>query len=326
MNTSSSTHVKGLQEALKSAKAYSAALVQCSLQEIKKQIVGACLHVDNKINETLAAAEQLTVLLPTPVVTRINKPVTLPQTSQVPASRVPEKIHQKNKKAPPVRLSRLFPNDTIVICASRKTDITPASPTAAVYGDQLRYQGLLGWMSPLAERLLGLKSAQGPNYWWYNDNGIYKNMTQLNEERNYAGSLDIPDNEEPLMVYLVQPDRLHTHVRKAEMACYRSHGRFLLKAGAIVSTNDSKKLRHQEIKSLRRKAHKTGVLRDNGNRTSTLLKDILFNTQSAAASFVTGTSSDGNSVWKTIDGIKYGEICNPHKSPQIVPEPERLFQ
>ncbi len=80
-----------------------------------------------------------------------------------------------------------------------------------------------------------------------------------------------------------------------EARCKALAGKFMLLAGSKISPNFSKNA-SDKVKKARRKA-KIGV--DN-----ILSEDIIFDTSSSAAEFVTGTqSAQGPEVWKTADGI-----------------------
>lgn len=72
----------------------------------------------------------------------------------------------------------------------------------------------------------------------------------------------------------------------------------IIKAGSHISSEVSDKFEQSyTVKSLREKLKAEGVL-VNG----TLLKDVIFNSQSAAAKFLTGRSADGNVIWRTVEG------------------------
>ena len=71
-----------------------------------------------------------------------------------------------------------------------------------------------------------------------------------------------------------------------------------IKAGSHISVEVSDKFSQSEsMKALREKLKTEGTI-VNG----TLMKDISFTSQSTAAQFLIGTSADGNTVWRTVDG------------------------
>lgn len=71
-----------------------------------------------------------------------------------------------------------------------------------------------------------------------------------------------------------------------------------IKAGSHISAEVSNKFSQSEsVKALREKLTVEGTI-VNG----TIMKDISFTSQSTAAQFLIGTSADGNTVWRTVDG------------------------
>ena len=93
---------------------------------------------------------------------------------------------------------------------------------------------------------------------------------------------------------------------KNEMIIFESQGKF--KAQATISNQGFILLKGSQISSSTTKAvgKSTIALRNQYsnkvNSDNLTTEDIIFNTQSAAASFVTGCSTSGNYFWKTPDG------------------------
>lgn len=88
---------------------------------------------------------------------------------------------------------------------------------------------------------------------------------------------------------------------KAEIEIHCGHTKkrkAILKKGSTVSTNISNAFRsHTAVLALRTKLEKQGKLI---NRV--LQEDIEFDSQSGAGEFLNGTSFDGNTRWKTVNG------------------------
>lgn len=90
---------------------------------------------------------------------------------------------------------------------------------------------------------------------------------------------------------------------RAEIAIHLGHKKSrpaILKKGSVISTDVSDNFSSsQAIKNLRQQYITTGKII---NRV--LQEDIQFNSQSGAGQFLNGTSFDGNSNWKTVNGNK----------------------
>ena len=78
-------------------------------------------------------------------------------------------------------------------------------------------------------------------------------------------------------------------------------GSVVVFAGSLLSSNVSNSKTFRGRKSII--SSREGVVVDN-----ILQKNIQFKSPSTAANFVTGTSSNGNRLWKTTDGTPIGEL------------------
>ena len=94
-------------------------------------------------------------------------------------------------------------------------------------------------------------------------------------------------------LYCVRGDANATGVRTAEG--------FVVKKGSKISSEIKKSCPEYIIK-------KRGKYKEQINKDYVLLTDILFNSPSGAASFICGSSANGNIEWKTADSITLKEL------------------
>ena len=95
-----------------------------------------------------------------------------------------------------------------------------------------------------------------------------------------------PDND--TLFYLTR------NSRNVAAKCHRVGSKFIVMAGSQISEKVSKSV-SENVKKARKKAKL--------DKNNALLEDLVFNSPSAAADFVLGTSTNGWTEWKTKDGV-----------------------
>ncbi|WP_241960431.1 DUF4357 domain-containing protein [Staphylococcus haemolyticus] len=103
---------------------------------------------------------------------------------------------------------------------------------------------------------------------------------------------DAIDKSEPILFY---------NVKNVEAKGKRTTEGFVLLRGSHISTN---------IESKTEKIKKSVTAQREKYKNDEIINDILFNSPSGAASFVSGTSVNGMKCWKTEDGVTLQKITS----------------
>ncbi|MBS1455722.1 MAG: DUF4357 domain-containing protein [Clostridia bacterium] len=164
---------------------------------------------------------------------------------------------------------------------------------------EVSYNGKLTSLSALAKKLLNHKSAiQGTLHFAYKgevlsslrkrleDEGRYKEIEQT--ETIATASAKDDNNKNGTLLYFT--------MEKYPATCVWSDDGFLLLKGAKMSVSSSQSC---PVAIVKKREEKTTII--NGERI--LSEDILFESGSAAAKFIAGSSINGNMYWKNEDGI-----------------------
>lgn len=181
------------------------------------------------------------------------------------------------------------------------TYIHDVNITCTVANDrEINFNGKLTSLSALAKKLLNRKSGvQGTLHFAYNgeilsalrkrleDEGRYKEIEQT-ETDTTASTKDDGNNKNGVLLYFT--------MEKYPATCIWSNDGFLLLKGAKMSISSSQSCPNAIVKM---REEKSIII--NGERI--LSKDILFESSSAAAKFIAGSSVSGNVYWKNADGV-----------------------
>lgn len=181
------------------------------------------------------------------------------------------------------------------------TYIHDVNITCTVANDrEINFNGKLTSLSALAKKLLNRKSGvQGTLHFAYNgeilsalrkrleDEGRYKEIEQT-ETDTTASTKDDGNNKNGVLLYFT--------MEKYPATCIWSNDGFLLLKGAKMSISSSQSCPNAIVKM---REEKSIII--NGERI--LSKDILFESSSAAAKFIAGSSVSGNIYWKNADGV-----------------------
>lgn len=181
------------------------------------------------------------------------------------------------------------------------TYVYDANITCTVANDrEINYNGRLTSLSALAKKLLNRKSGvQGTLYFTYDgeilsalrkrleDEGRYKEIEQT-ETCITALTKDDSNNQNGILLYFT--------MEKYTATCVWSNDGFLLLKGAKLSITSSKSC---PVAIVKMREKKSTII--NGERI--LSEDILFESSSAAAKFIAGSSVNGNVYWKNAEGV-----------------------
>lgn len=181
------------------------------------------------------------------------------------------------------------------------TYVYDANITCTVANDrEINYNGRLTSLSALAKKLLNRKSGvQGTLYFTYDgeilsalrkrleDEGRYKELEQT-ETCITALTKDDSNNQNGILLYFT--------MEKYTATCVWSNDGFLLLKGAKLSITSSKSC---PVAIVKMREKKSTII--NGERI--LSEDILFESSSAAAKFIAGSSVNGNVYWKNAEGV-----------------------
>ena len=181
------------------------------------------------------------------------------------------------------------------------TYVHDANITCTVANDrEINYNGKLTSLSALAKKLLNRKSGvQGTLHFAYHgeilsalrkrleDEGRYKEIEQA-ETDTIDSTKDDGNNKNGVLLYFT--------MEKYPATCIWSNDGFLLLKGAQISISSSQSC---PIAIVKMREEKSIII--NGERI--LSKDILFESSSAAAKFIAGSSVSGNVYWKNADGV-----------------------
>lgn len=181
------------------------------------------------------------------------------------------------------------------------TYVHDANITCTVANDrEINYNGKLTSLSALAKKLLNRKSGvQGTLHFSYNgeilsalrkrleDEGRYKEIEQT-ESHITASAKDDSNNQNGILLYFT--------MEKYAATCVWSNDGFLLLKGAKLSIASSKSC---PVAIVKMREKKSTII--NGERI--LSEDILFESSSAAAKFIAGSSVNGNVYWKNAEGV-----------------------
>ena len=164
---------------------------------------------------------------------------------------------------------------------------------------EIYYNGELTSLSALAKKLLNRKSVQGPLYFTYNgeilsalrkrleDEGCYKENEQNEAQKNTSDSGNC-SNKNGTLLYFTMDNYTAT--------CIWNDNGFLVLKGSKLSASNTQSCPKFIVKA---REEKSTII--NGERI--LSEDVLFESSSAAAKFVAGSSVNGNLYWKNADGI-----------------------
>lgn len=181
------------------------------------------------------------------------------------------------------------------------TYVHDANITCTVVNDrEINYNGKLTSLSALAKKLLNRKSGvQGTLHFAYHgeilsalrkrleDEGRYKEIEQT-ETDTTASTKDDGNKKNSVLLYFT--------MEKYPATCIWSNDGFLLLKGAKMSISSSQSC---PVAIVKMREEKSIII--NGERI--LSKDILFESSSAAAKFIAGSSVSGNVYWKNADGV-----------------------
>lgn len=165
---------------------------------------------------------------------------------------------------------------------------------------EIFFDGKKTSLSALAKKLLNRKSGvQGTLHFAYNgeilsalrkrleDEGRYKEIEQT-ELHTTASTKDDSNNKNGVLLYFT--------MEKYPATCIWSNNGFLLLKGAKLSVANSQSC---PVAIVKMREEKSTII--SGERI--LSEDILFESSSAAAKFIAGSSVSGNVYWKNADGV-----------------------
>ena len=173
--------------------------------------------------------------------------------------------------------------------------------TCTVANDrEINYNGKLTSLSALAKKLLNRKcGVQGTLHFMYNGEILSALRKRLEDEGQYKETEPIEANVDSLRKENCGNKNsilLYFTMEKYPATCAWSGDEFLLLKGAKLSVSSSKSCPDAIAKM---REEKSTIV--NGERV--LSEDVLFESSSAAAKFVAGSSVSGNEYWKNADGI-----------------------
>lgn len=174
--------------------------------------------------------------------------------------------------------------------------------TCTVVGDrEVLYNGEKTSLSSLAKKLLKSKfGVQGTRYFTYNGEVLSALRKRLEDEGNYVNREDNNEVDESNRQNTESNDSkdvlLTFATQKYDAKCKWNQDGYLLLKGSKVATTVGKSC-PLAIKRMREDYAKYI------NDEFVLTKDILFESSSAAAKFVTGSSVNGKICWKNQDGV-----------------------
>lgn len=188
--------------------------------------------------------------------------------------------------------------------------INDSSVICSVSGDrEISYDGKKTSLTALAKKLLKKNNGiQGTLYFSYNGEVLSALRKRLEDEGKY-GQKDIETTETienavvPLEHCVDEENLLYFTMSKYDARCRRTENGYLLLKGSHISavfTNSCS----DRIKKLREK-HSSKISSD-----YVVLEDILFNSSSTAAEFVSGSSKNGKIYWRTKDGTLLKDLLN----------------
>lgn len=175
--------------------------------------------------------------------------------------------------------------------------------TCTVVGNrEIVYEGKKTSLSALAKKLLNCKNGvQGPLYFKFNGEVLSALRKRLEDKGEYREQQK--DEPAPSKETLTTKNEIFLYftMQQFPATCKWSNNKFLLLKGSKISLTYT-----QSCPSWIKNLHKENApfIDKNGF----LLTDLLFNSCSAAAGFVAGSSINGKLYWKTKDGTLLSDI------------------
>ncbi len=171
---------------------------------------------------------------------------------------------------------------------------------------EISYDGEKTSLSALAKRLLKKSNAvQGTLYFSYDGEVLSALRKRLEDEGIYGQNNEFTAPEEPSQVDANgdEEDVLYFVMSKYNAKCRRTENGYILLKGSQIAPllknscgKDGKALRDKYASII--------------SPDSITLEDIYFNSSTAAAKFVAGSSLNGKLYWKTKDGVLLKDILN----------------